>query len=247
ERLFRSVIRTRYRLIPHYYSLGYQAQETGLPIVRSLEMVDPSARSAETQDGHASYFFVGDDMLVVCAKKARLPRGVWFNVRTGGVESAGTPVTWQDGPIPVFLRAPSMLPTARPSLTVVPGTHNKTIKVLCVPGGRAVYDLYDDDGEGSAYRNGEFSLTRLEGICERASVTLTVTRTGGSLETDRAFVFAIPGVRSLGHNAPAGQSGTAQWRYHRSRSILMVRFSPHKDAQQTFHLSGIDINPAFFA
>jgi alpha-glucosidase len=115
ERL-RGVLKERYGLLPYWYTLGWQAHRTGRPYVRPMlwaDPQDPALRGVEDQ------FMLGDALIVapvlhegVRERLVRLPRGRWYERRTGTAYDGPAAVTVGAalGEVPVFVRAGAVLP-----------------------------------------------------------------------------------------------------------------------------------------
>lgn len=111
-------LRERYRLLPYWYTLAWQAHRTGAPYVRPLFWLDPADRELRAVD---DAFLVGDALLVAPVldegertRSVQLPAGRWYDRRDG---------TAYDGPVtievaaplaevPVFARAGAVIPVA---------------------------------------------------------------------------------------------------------------------------------------
>lgn len=177
----RSAILLRYRMLPHLYSLEYEAHTTGAPIMRPLVY--------EFQDDENVYdesfeFMLGRDLLVAnvlekgqIVKDVYLPFGTkWYDLENNfkcyeGGQVISIPVNINS--IPRFLREGAILPVAvnQPmnaekdlvtdlSLTVIPYTDGKDHV--------SEYIYYDDDGTSNDFEAGVFRKT-------------TITMTGSSV------------------------------------------------------------------
>ena len=157
EKTCRLALQRRYRLLPYLYSLMREAAETGLPPVRPLFFADTSDPRLRAEDDS---FLLGNDLLVVCNTRPGekpapvLPVGNWVKVsliegdlddpdlpdlylREGAVLALGPVMQWSDE-----------RPLDELELLVNPGAD-----------GRAVGYLYEDDGDGYGYRDGEYRVT----------------------------------------------------------------------------------------
>jgi alpha-glucosidase len=115
-RIAREVLRLRYRLLPYLYTLAWEANRTGHPLVRPLWWPDARDRALwSAQDA----FLLGDALLVapVLDEGARsrtviLPRGTWYEMDSAR-KHRGPGLATLDAPldrIPVLIRAGSVLP-----------------------------------------------------------------------------------------------------------------------------------------
>jgi alpha-glucosidase len=120
ESMLRGHLQNRYRLLPYWYTLAWQASQTGSPLVRPLAWCNPSDRRLWQVD---DAFMVGDALLVapVVESGARqrsvtLPAGAWYDFDSDQVYPGGQEVTLE-APlerIPVLVRAGNILPIQTP-------------------------------------------------------------------------------------------------------------------------------------
>lgn len=146
----REFLRLRRRLLPYLYTLGWEASQTGAPLMRPVWWRQPEERVLwDIEDA----FLLGDALLVApvvergaTERRVRLPTGRWYSfwddeVVEGGRESAAdTPLER----IPVFVRAGSVIPMA-------PDIHGEGPKLHIYPPageGSGSSAMYCDAGEG---------------------------------------------------------------------------------------------------
>jgi len=119
QRLYREMLRLRYRLTPYYYSYAVHAAASGEPIIRPLVYAfpdDPEVRSMEDQ------CLIGDALLAapVMAKGATrravyLPKGRWICWWSGQCHAGPRWIEAEAPPheargLPLFVREGSLLP-----------------------------------------------------------------------------------------------------------------------------------------
>ena len=198
----RDLILLRYRMLPHLYSLEYEAHETGAPIMRPLVY--------EFQDDPNVYgiddtFLLGKDLLVAnvleegaVSRTVYLPAGTdWYALeehyaRYSGGQTICVPVGMDS--VPRFLRAGGILPMAGNQIYNMEKDRVTALSLLIAPPcGKEPepcgYLLYDDDGVTNAFEEGVFRKTRIrmtggdvitvdfssEGICENTVKDLRIT------------------------------------------------------------------------
>jgi alpha-glucosidase len=118
-RILREVLRLRYRLLPYYYTLAWQAHQTGLPLLRPLFWHNlPDQALWDIDDA----FLLGDALLVAPVVRegatertlSRLPAGEWYHfwddTHLCGNEAATVPAPLAR--IPLFVQAGHLLPMA---------------------------------------------------------------------------------------------------------------------------------------
>ena len=151
---FRSVIETRYRLIPYLYSEYMKAALNGDMLFKPLAFVYPEDEIAlQTED----QLMLGNEVMIApvytqnaTGRMVYLPEEMLF-VKFGPegritqeVLPAGTHfVKVALNEVPLFIRKGACIPVADPAQTVA-GIDPATIRMIGWPG--ASYDRYDDDG-----------------------------------------------------------------------------------------------------
>ncbi|GMH10395.1 hypothetical protein Nepgr_012236 [Nepenthes gracilis] len=115
--LMRDAIRTRYVLLPYFYTLFREANTTGVPIMRPLWMEFPADEAAFSND---EAFMVGNSLLVqgIYTERAKhasvyLPGGEsWYDLRSGTSYKGGAThkLEVSEEGIPAFQRAGTIIP-----------------------------------------------------------------------------------------------------------------------------------------
>ncbi|GAB2277287.1 Probable glucan 1,3-alpha-glucosidase [Dionaea muscipula] len=115
--LMRDAIRTRYMLLPYFYTLFREANLTGVPVMRPLWMEFPGDEAAFSND---EAFMVGNNLLVqgIYTERAKhasvyLPGGEsWYDLRSGTAYMGGTThkLEVSEESIPAFQRAGTIIP-----------------------------------------------------------------------------------------------------------------------------------------
>jgi len=158
EPICRKYLELRYRLLPYNYTLGREACDTGLPMMRALWLHYPA--DAEAVKLGNEYLW-GRELLVapVVEKGAKsrrvyLPAGTWYDWWTSEkVEGK----RWIDRPVdlatlPLYVRAGAIIPLDPVrQYTSQPVAGPTTLRVF--PGANGTFALYDDDGQSLGYRD----------------------------------------------------------------------------------------------
>ena len=169
-------IRLRYQLIPYIYSLAAQVTMHGTPMHRAVALEFPA--DANTHSLTDEFLF--GPALLVCpvtspmyygknsqpiadAQKSRevyLPAGArWFDFWTDKLYDGGqsimvaTPLET----MPLFVRAGSIVPIAEP-MQFVDEKPDAAYEIRIYCGANGSFTLYEDDGEGYGYEQGDFAL-----------------------------------------------------------------------------------------
>ncbi len=168
----RDAIRLRYRLLPYFYSLFYDAHRIGQPIIRPLVYHfpdDPNCHDASFD------FLLGPYLLVASVtepgarrRQVYLPAGTrWCDYHTGRWYEGGQTIN-VEAPldrIPLFVRAGGMLPFGRAQRYV--GEMPDNVRVIYAypdpddEGHPETFTLYEDDGESNRYHDGAYELVEL--------------------------------------------------------------------------------------
>ncbi len=177
-------IRLRYRLIPYIYSLYHENWLNGTPIMRPLFWHYPEDEKAYAV---ADEYLFGGELLVAPVltektdrREVYFPAGRWFDLDYDCVYEgpATAEVYAPQNRIPVFVRAGAILPMAKDALN----TRDLDLTRLDLhiwPEGESAFTLYADDGETTAYQQGDFTATRLSCREEDGRLTVSVTPDNG--------------------------------------------------------------------
>ncbi len=175
EDICRRAIERRYRLLPYYYTLFEEASRTGIPVMRPVFWSDwnDSGLRAEQQA-----YMVGNDLLIIprWSEDPALPKGDW-DLFT--FEGEGNDDGYQAY---MALRPGAALPiTDVIQSTAQYSTDSLTILVNPDAQGRACGSLYEDAGDGFAYRDGDFARYSITARTDDDGImTVTLARTEGS-------------------------------------------------------------------
>lgn len=172
ELINRLTLDLRYRLIPYLYSAIALSTQYGWPVLRPLFFAEPDNMLLRTIE---DCFMVGDALLVAPVLQADamrrdvyLPKGEWYDFWTNEHYRGGEMIT-VTAPLdrlPIFVRAGSVIPMWQDQqyISLKKRHANQIYRVYC---GDAETTLYEDGGEGDAYRDGHYRWiylnTHLEG------------------------------------------------------------------------------------
>jgi len=165
-------IERRYRLLPYLYTALWQCAETGMPMVRPLVLGfqdDPTTHDLDDE------FLCGDHLLVApvteegaTSRSVYLPAGAWVDVWRDEVVRgpARIDVAAPLERIPVFARAGAVVPTG-PTMRYVGERLRDPLTLHVYPpadGGAQWHEslLTEDDGRTTAFREGDYLLTRFQ-------------------------------------------------------------------------------------
>ncbi|KAK4477767.1 hypothetical protein RD792_017029 [Penstemon davidsonii] len=163
--LMREAIHTRYMLLPYFYTLFREANETGTPIARPLWMEFPAD---EKTFGNDEAFMVGNSLLVqgIYTQGAKhtsvyLPGDeLWYDLKTGTSYEGGTTHVLEvsEDSIPSFQRAGTIVPRKdrfRRSSTQMENDPY-TLVIALNSSMAAEGELYVDDGKSFEFKQGGY-------------------------------------------------------------------------------------------
>lgn len=163
--IYRKYVNLRYTLLPYFYDLCRECEQTGLPILRPLVLhyeKDEAVRNMNDE------FLVGGHLLVapVVEQGARkrlvyLPEGDWYDYWSSGAGKLrhyrGKQYYIVDAPLdvcPIFVKAGTILPKSPAQMYV--GEIADPELILDVYPGEGSYVHYHDNEEDFAYRDGAY-------------------------------------------------------------------------------------------
>ncbi|NNE44560.1 MAG: DUF5110 domain-containing protein [Gemmatimonadetes bacterium] len=178
EQTCRRALKRRSRLVPHFYTLAHEAATAGLPIARPVFFADPADPALrDVEDA----FLLGDGLLVLPrtgmkseTPDVRLP-GTWRRIHLAVDDDA-------DPDLPELrLRGGAILPLGPPEDFVRDDPAAEIELLVSLDDeGNASGLLYEDAGDGWAYQDGEYRITRYEAISREGTVHLTATVVDGA-------------------------------------------------------------------
>ena len=183
EEINRKYIKLRYKLLPYIYDLMWQAEKTGLPVIRPLLLnYQEDCNTYEMNDE----FLCGDNILVAPigeqGKRARmvyLPEGdSWVDYWTKETYKGGQYIVKEAAldVCPIYIKAGSFIPNY-PQQNYIGEVEVKELTLDIYPpteGNKVSYEHYQDDGESFDYRSGRYNL--LEFTVEgKAGINITIS------------------------------------------------------------------------
>jgi len=187
--LAKYAIELRYQLLPYIYTAFWKYTKEGIPMIKSLafyDQTDPKLIETERE------FIFGEQILVSpVIKKGRtnqklyLPKGLWYHYWTA-TSYGGNQKVEIEAPlshIPIFIKAGSVIP----HYPIRQYTDEKPVDELTLhvyfKNGKEISQLYEDEGDGFAYKNDQFSLKTYEFIGSDKEINLTQHKKGQWIDT----------------------------------------------------------------
>ena len=183
EKLSEEFLRLRHKLIPYLYAANYETHTAGTPLCQPLyyRYDRPEAYEAKNEYFFGSQLLVSpittptDKRLNLASVKTWLPEGRWTDIFNGRIYEGGRWVRLyrdQDS-IPVLAREGAIVPMYRHadsnSLSL-----DQPLEIH-IWRGNGSFDLYEDDGETTAYQDGISAITNFQ--LEETGDTLRFTIT----------------------------------------------------------------------
>ena len=163
------MINLRYALLPYIYSMAAAQYFSGYTMARPLAFDYPDDEAV--YDLKDEYLFgnllvcpVTRPMSEATSRKVYLPRGNrWYDYWTNKAYDGGQ---WIEVPVsierlPLFVKAGSIILTSD-VVEYSAAQSDRPITVNVYPGADTSFSLYQDSGDGYAFEQGDYSLTRFE-------------------------------------------------------------------------------------
>ena len=169
----RTAINRRYRLMPYIYTLFREASTTGMPVMRPLFMADSKDLNLRSED---RAFLLGGDLMIrpQWAEHTAMPQQEWQCL-----ELEETADSYQ---CELRQRPGSVIPLANLAQSTATLRTDSLTLLVCVDGeGKAVGQLYEDEGDGFGYREGRYRQTTIEATLRKKQLQVTLRQTDGQL------------------------------------------------------------------
>ncbi|ABG05043.1 Alpha-glucosidase [Rubrobacter xylanophilus DSM 9941] len=203
ESVCRKMIKLRYRLLPYLYTLFEECHRTGAPILRPLLFEFPEDETTYAADDE---FMLGGALLAapitrpgIEHRHVYLPEGTWFHFWSGE-RFEGPAHILAHAPLgepALYARANAALPLGpEKSHTGERPAEDSLTLLIHAAEGSGSSALYEDEGDGFAYREGVYA--RREISCRRAGGRITVRlgeREGSYDPGRREVVLDVRGIR----------------------------------------------------
>ena len=181
----RTAIERRYMLMPYVYTAFREASINGMPVMRPLFMADPKDRTLRSED---QAFLLGGDLMITprwAENVAQPHNGSWQIVNLSSMSSFHDDLHQAE----LRQRPGSIIPMAQlAQSTAELRTDSLTLLVCLDTDGKACGQVYEDEGDGFSYRDGNYLLSRFDATLQKRLLTVTMTPAEGKMsETDRTL------------------------------------------------------------
>ncbi|MBQ7294667.1 MAG: DUF5110 domain-containing protein [Clostridia bacterium] len=206
EQLAVKTLRERHALIPYLYSMNYRTHKHSLALCEP--MYYPYPEEDEAYNVKNQFFFGSELMVCPITEKLDpktnlakvdvwLPKGKWTDIYSGAVYEGDKTITMYRGieSIPVFAKQGAIIPMSKDNINN--DWTNPKDMVIRIFSGKGEFSLYEDDGETNAYKDGNFSVTRLAVSELNKELSFTVYPAEGNISTlpkKRSYDFIFENV-----------------------------------------------------
>ncbi|MCB1101530.1 MAG: DUF5110 domain-containing protein [Kiritimatiellae bacterium] len=190
--LMRDIIKFRYRLMPYFYTLAYEATQTGEPV--NVPPAFDYYADANTHNLSDYEYLVGDYLLAApvydqgaTTRYVYLPykAGInWYYWHSNAKYGRGQTVQVDAplGTLPLFVRSGAIIPMG-PSMQHANEYQSPWMDINCWPEGDSEFTLFEDDGESWDYQNGAYSKRRMVSSRTEAYWDFTIEAKQGTYAT----------------------------------------------------------------
>jgi alpha-glucosidase len=199
--LVRAQFEFRYRLMPYLYTLLYRASECNEPIIRpTFYDFENDANTFEENDD----FMLGPFLLVASVvekgqreREVYLPSGPsgWYEFHTGKWFHSGQTITVPT-PLdycPIFVRENGMIPFSIGEIHTPNACEGREFRIFPPTGvGETSYELFEDDGESWAYKQGQYAIVRIHLVSDRRKLSIHIETKGEYILPYQTISFWFP-------------------------------------------------------
>lgn len=261
EKNCRAAIELKYRLFPYLYTYAREAHDKGLPLMRALLLEFPGDMQALNVNDQ---FMLGSALLVApvvkkgaVSRRVYLPEGEWIDFNDGKTVYEGGQTIDYPAPldrIPIFVRRGSILPLM-PVMQYIHERKDYPLFLDLYPaavGEQASFNLYEDDGETTAYLKDTSCVTGFTCLTQSKGWTVQIAapqskgyRAAGKrdyvlqLHTDKKpSAVTVNGKTILIKNSPVFATGIDKvlnetaWAWDAAKGICFVRLPATGAVQQ---------------
>lgn len=184
EKINRATIELRYQFLPYLYTLFYEHERTGEPVMRPLWFEYPADQETYLNDNE---YLVGKDLLVAPVvtegqrkRNVYFPKGDdWRDWQTGELFAGGTTkeIAAPIEKLPLFVRVGAVIPT-QPTIQNTGEMPKVGITLNAIagiaPGKTETSEIFQDAGDGYEYQSNNLRVIKIE----HSQGVLRLNRTG---------------------------------------------------------------------
>ena len=178
EKVSQMALNRRYRLLPYLYTLFQEASSTGVPVMRPIFFADIKDTTLRREE---QSFLLGKDLMVIpkWAKNPAMPKGIWRDISIAGENSQND--QYQPD---VKIREGAIVPVGKCiQNTTEYSTDSLTLIISTNANGFAEGRLYEDTGDGFAYKRGQYAFWTFSASTKNGVVTVKARKSEGRLSS----------------------------------------------------------------
>ncbi|MEI9995805.1 MAG: glycoside hydrolase family 31 protein [Rhizomicrobium sp.] len=195
----RDLIKFRYRLLPYLYDLLWRYARDYEPAIRPTFLDFPD--DPRTYDDNDE-MLLGRALLVapvvepgVASREVYLPAGTrWFDYWSGEIFDGGRVVA-RPAPFrrpPLFAREGSVIALNVAEQHFQARGDTRAFQIFPLARGAFEAEIFDDDGESEAWREGRCRLWRVRVVCDAATIVIAVSATENDAAVDCDVPIVLP-------------------------------------------------------
>ena len=217
--LAKKSIELRYKLLPYNYTIAFQNNQFGTPMMRPLFFAEPNNKSLYNR---ADEYLWGDNILVIPitdpdikGKDVYFPKtGNWFEL--GGKKYEGGTqfrVSVKEDYVPYYVRGGAFIPIIDKNIQSTAEYNANDIAVQYIHDSDVKESsgmFYDDDGTTpDAYEKGQYEILRFQSEISGRKIKFTIKSEKGNnfAERERTITFHVYHMNKLAKHAVKIQSG----------------------------------------
>ncbi len=246
--LAKQSIELRYRLLPYNYTIAFDNNQTGAPLMRPLFFEDAS--NTTLQEMSFEYLW-GDNFLIspvvnpgIASVDVFFPKGSnWYDFYTGKHFRGGvfSSVEVVEEHIPVFVKAGSFIPMVAPVQTtdlyttknlIVHYYHDTALKT-------SSGKVYDDDGKTpNAFEKGKYELLKFDSKAssEKLSIQLSAEKGANYTSSNRNIILTIHNIKVAPKSVSIGDN-SIQYNWEEAEDTLYITLNWESTETKTIHIS----------
>ena len=216
--IIKKYLKIRNKLIPYIYTEDYVYHKSGSPLIQPLYYKYPKIYD---EPNYKSQYFFGSEMLVCPIIKKKntvmnrvvqrmfIPEGTWYELESGKKYPGNKYYMsfYKDEDYPVFVREGSIVVMSLDNTVELP----TNLEVVVFPGKNGSYQLYEDDGISTNYKNGTFSVINFNYQYQLNQYVLSVEYSGnpGLLPSVRNYKIRFKNAKNANISIRVGQTNIA--------------------------------------
>ena len=239
KKIIKKAIELRYELLPYNYSIAFENQQTGMPLMRPLFFED----DREAFLTNCSSYFWGPSFLVSPVlekgKKTQIiyfpGKSLWFDFYSTATYKGGdsAEVSLNINYLPTYVKGGAFVPMStkiqnteslRSDAVIVHYFYDET--VCC-----SAFDVYEDDGKTpDAFSNGKFNILHLSQQTKRKKLALIFTSEIGahSQFEEKNITIIVHGVKKAPKKCTLKNAQIIDKRYDSSNQTMEITIKTTK-------------------